>query len=167
MKKHFISALILSVAMSILSFLSGFDQDDKDFLSLASRITGYEEHVLEKGDTWRLAQYRNSDGEINYFAQSFDFAKIMGYSGYTNIAMVFDSGGKVVKVEILSSEDTRSYIRRLNRTGFLDQYSGYNGTQKLNLVTGATLSSKALNETVQQVSAQIRETLDSFLPEEK
>ncbi len=145
--------------------LYGAEKDDENFLALAVEVTGYYEPTLLKGDAWRIAQYTNSEGEVRFFAQSFDFTKIMGYSGYTNLAIILNSSGKVESVEILSSQDTRSFIRRLTRTGFLDQYGGYNGTQELTLVTGATVSSEAINETVTEVSAQIRKIIEDILPD--
>ena len=161
MKKSLIIVHLLIGCLIIFVNLPSLEGDDDTFAQLVTSITGYDDLTIHRGDSWRVAQYTTTGGEVEFFVQSFDFVKIKGYSGFTNLGMIFDLSGMVVNVEILSSQDTRSYIRRLNRSGFLEQFKGYNATQDLVLITGASVSSQAINDIVVMVSTQMRNLIEN------
>jgi hypothetical protein len=103
-------------------------------------------------DSMRIAVCRIDTG-TRYFVRSGERVRIRSYQGVTDLGIVIDSTGAVIEVRILESEDTRSYVNRLKHGGFLRQFNGYRGYMALQPMTGATLTSTAVNETVQRVVA--------------
>ena len=130
-----------------------------DFLLLATEHTGCQSVQLVLADSLRLARCTPESGAPCYFALSTDFTAVQGYNGVTALGIVYGEQGEVRQVRILSSEDTRSFVRRLRHGSFLGQFAGYSGQQPLSTVTGATITSRAVNKTVQEVTEQVQGVL--------
>ncbi|MEW4453224.1 FMN-binding protein [Bremerella sp. JC817] len=83
--------------------------------------------------------------------------KIIGFSGPTNTLVVVDSGNNLCGIEILSSKDTPEHLDAVrNATWFPRQFSGVpvaqlGGEKRLDAVSGATLTSLAIIESVTKV----------------
>jgi thiamine biosynthesis lipoprotein ApbE len=79
---------------------------------------------------------------------------IIGYSGPNNVLIALDSRGAVAGLEILNSGDTEEHIQKVKRDpGFLRTFIGWKPGEappKIQGVSGATLTSFAIAESIQQ-----------------
>ena len=80
---------------------------------------------------------------------------ILGFSGPTNLLVGFDQNEQIVKVEILSSQDTREHVEQIRRAPeFLAAWEGLNrqqaarGNVPVDAVSGATLTSLAIQTAI-------------------
>ena len=80
----------------------------------------------------------------------------IGFSGPSNLLIVFDAQGRIVGVDVLSSGDTPEHVRRvLNDPKFLQSFNGLTWDEaahrtQVDAVTGATLTSLAMAEGLQR-----------------
>ncbi len=80
---------------------------------------------------------------------------IIGYSGPNNLLIALDSQGAVLGLELADSGDTREHVTKVkNDPSFLKQFLGWRPSerpiQKIEGVSGATLTSFAVAEGIQQ-----------------
>src|SRR5437773_1547232 len=78
---------------------------------------------------------------------------IIGYSGPNNLLIALDSRGAIAGLELLSSGDTEEHVQKVKRDpGFLRTFIGWKPgeTLKIQGVSGATLTSFAIAESIQQ-----------------
>ncbi|MBL4746863.1 MAG: 4Fe-4S binding protein [Flavobacteriaceae bacterium] len=76
---------------------------------------------------------------------------IRGYAGLINMGVFIGEKGNVQEVVHISSKETQSYLATIKRAGFYQQFESVriqNGEQQLDAVSGATLSSEAMANTV-------------------
>lgn len=80
---------------------------------------------------------------------------IIGFSGPTNVLMVFDAHEELVGIEVLSSGDTREHVKQvLADTEFLQALDGMTRDEmvesefEMDAVSGATLTSLAIRESI-------------------
>ncbi|MCD4796828.1 MAG: FMN-binding protein, partial [Candidatus Cloacimonetes bacterium] len=90
------------------------------------------------------AQYDDEEGNAIFFIISSDFSKPVGYEGITNVGINLDETGKILSVKILSSEDTPSFVKRVKRKWFLNQFIGFSEKKNYKMITGATKTCKAI-----------------------
>ena len=80
---------------------------------------------------------------------------IIGYSGPNNVLVALDRSGAIVGVELLQSGDTEEHVQKVERdTKFFRSFVGWkpneSGPSKVAAVAGATLTSYAIAEAIQQ-----------------
>jgi Na+-translocating ferredoxin:NAD+ oxidoreductase RnfG subunit len=98
----------------------------------------------------------NTIGEDRQFLIiSSDNYEAKGYEGNTRLAIFFNYKGVVSTVEIIHSQDTRSFVRRLKRSNFLKQFQNWNGETKIKALTGVTFTSDAVARTVNNMQKLI------------
>jgi len=152
---RFLLALLLPIILPA-SFLWGQVEppsNQTDFLKLTKAELNIEDISLVPSDSLNIATFYDIKSNENYyFVQSNDFIQIKGYRGFTNLGIVFNQSGKVMQVNIISSQDTASYVRRIRRSKFFNQFIGFNGKQNLDIISGATVTTKAINETVTYIT---------------
>ena len=88
---------------------------------------------------------------------------IVGFSGPTNVLIVFDASGKVAGVRVLSSEDTRDHVESVVQDmRFLESFSGAErdsvSSFEVDAVSGATLTCVAIQ---QSIAKRLGETVSS------
>ena len=110
----------------------------------------------------RFAKFNNKNGNLNYFVFSDDIIKVKGYRGITSLGILFGENSKIISIKIIKSEDTPSFIRMIKRKWFLEQFTNWDGESNLKSVTGATVSSKALIETVRKVREKMKTNISQF-----
>jgi transcriptional regulator of nitric oxide reductase len=97
-----------------------------------------------------------SDGQtLGYVLQTSPVADdIIGFSGPTNTLIAFGPDDRVVGIDILSSGDTRDHVRQVRQDAdFLRAFDGLTwdqaaGPANVDAVTGATLTSLAIQESI-------------------
>src|SRR5436190_8172632 len=80
---------------------------------------------------------------------------IIGYSGPNNLLIALDARGAIAGLELLTSGDTEEHVEKVKRDpGFLRAFIGWKPTEapppKIQGVSGATLTSYAIAESIQQ-----------------
>ena len=81
--------------------------------------------------------------------------QIIGYSGPNNLLIALDSHGAIAGLELLHSGDTPEHVARVKRdAGFLRSFIGWKPNEtpppKISAVSGATLTSFAIAESIEQ-----------------
>lgn len=79
---------------------------------------------------------------------------IRGYAGPVHIALFIGTDGKIAQVEHVASHETESYLRDIQQHGFYNQFKGLalNKAYTIEAVTGATLTTRAISQTVSQLT---------------
>lgn len=85
-----------------------------------------------------------------YFESKYLTNHIHGYAGPLNIAVFVNENGDLQKVLHISSKETKSYLDKIQKSGFYKQFQKKNIEEesKIDAVSGATITSKAVAETV-------------------
>ena len=152
--------LLLWLAILLPALLLGgqaaFSTGDAEFLKHANECLDACDAELIVIDSCRVAIHIDEDGNRLYYVQSDDFCRIRGYNGITSLEIVMDHSGEIRMVRVMESEDTRSFVRRVVRSSFLDQFIGYRGEEGLNAVTGATMTSEAIIKSVWAVLGAVK-----------
>jgi Na+-translocating ferredoxin:NAD+ oxidoreductase RnfG subunit len=152
--------LICTIGILLVTFtVSAIDSDisNEDFISLAHSSIKADSITFCTFEDIRFAQHNNEEGNSVFFIISSDFSKPVGYEGFTNVGISLDETGKVLSVKILSSEDTPSFVKRVKRKWFLNQFIGYSEKKNIKMITGATKTCKA-------VKISIEESVEKFMP---
>jgi thiamine biosynthesis lipoprotein ApbE/Na+-translocating ferredoxin:NAD+ oxidoreductase RnfG subunit len=80
---------------------------------------------------------------------------IIGYSGPNNLLIALDRGGAIIGLELIRSGDTEEHVQKVKRdSNFLRTFIGWKPNEqpapKIEGVSGATLTSFAIAESIQQ-----------------
>ncbi len=148
MKKIICAIGILLIAFSVSAIDS--DISDEDFISLAHSSIKADSISFCTFEDVRFAQYDDEEGNRVFFIISSDFSNPVGYEGITNVGISLDETGKVLSVKILSSEDTPSFVKRVKRKWFLNQFIGYSEKKNIKMITGATKTCKAVKISIEE-----------------
>ena len=136
MKKAMLTALILSLFVSTI--LCSFKKE-----AYIEKLEKKQNYTLVESfeNTYML---KNPEGNTEYLLFTGDFHQETGYNGITNTAVFLNDELEIIDLEIVHSEDTKSYIRKLKSHRFLNQFLGKPDYSSIKPVTGATISSKAI-----------------------
>ncbi|MAG92310.1 MAG: hypothetical protein CMJ48_00950 [Planctomycetaceae bacterium] len=91
--------------------------------------------------------------------------RIIGFSGPTNVLIAFDAEERIAGLSVLSSGDTREHVRAVVEEGrFLETFDGMTrgvaaGVREVDVVSGATLTSLAMAESVMKRLGGARRSL--------
>ncbi len=113
-----------------------------DTQSLVLNSTSEMHYVLAKGKSGKPQIYLESEGVIQ---------NIRGYAGAINIGLVLDEDGRIVTVRHISSKETASYLRKIQRAAFYQQFENRKislGVQQVDAVSGATITCEAIAKTL-------------------
>lgn len=82
-------------------------------------------------------------------------SEVNGFNGKIDLAIVVNTEGVVDSVIYLSSEETPSYINKIIKTGYFNQYSNLqtSGQHTIDAVAGATITSVAMAKAVNEIFA--------------
>jgi uncharacterized protein with FMN-binding domain len=154
-KSNFLLSFIV-LTVTLLWSQSGLTTSEhQQLIETAERFTDGTDYSIIVAEKIPVVKFHNKDKEINYFVQSTDFSQIKGYNGITNLALVFNLCKQLVSVQIIKSEDTRLYIRKIISAGFLELFIGKSEFENINPVSGATISSRAIICAIEEICTQI------------
>ena len=154
-KSNFLLSFIVLTVTLLWSQSELTTSEYQQLIETAGRFTDGTNYSIIVAKKIPVVKFHNKNKEINYFVQSNDFSQIKGYNGITNLALVFNLSKQLVSVQIIKSEDTRSYIRKIINAGFLGSFIGKSEFKIIKPVSGATISSKAIICTIEEICAQI------------
>ena len=153
--------IIVFAAISIIMVVSNFTMA-KILAERDAGIIAQFESIFPDLDNYRYRdefyEIYNSDGQLIGYALT---AKGNGYGGEINILIGIDTDYNIMKISIISNTETPGLGTQIKESFFTDQFTGL-GTDdvelssdggKIDAITGATISSKAVTDAV-------RDTLD-------
>lgn len=91
--------------------------------------------------------------------------EVKGFAGSISLGVYIDAAGRIRKLVHLDSDETPSYLRRIEKAGFYDQFRGLSLTNEhfeVDAVTGATVTTEAIGHTL---SALVDDAAESPLEE--
>ncbi|MCX8083080.1 MAG: RnfABCDGE type electron transport complex subunit G [bacterium] len=105
------------------------------------------------------------DGEKKTLGRIYHIVQA-GYGGPIVIKVGFDTEGKIKGVRILEQSETPGLGTKITEKSFLDQFTGksgnelylkkYNKEGRIDAITGATISSKAVSDGILKIQEKIR-----------
>ena len=170
LKRTNMKQIICAVGILLAAFtVSAIDPDisKEDFISLAYSSLKTDSITFCTFEDVRFIQYNDEEGNPVFFIISFDFCRRVGYEGFTNVGISLDNTGKVLSVKILSSEDTPSFVKRVRRKWFLNQFTGYSENKKIKIITGATKTCKAVEISIEESVAKFLPIIKEFIKKDK
>ncbi|WP_273274679.1 4Fe-4S binding protein [Maribacter polysiphoniae] len=91
-------------------------------------------------------------GDSDIYLESTDLIKnIRGFAGEIHVGIFINKEGFITQVEHISSKETNSYLSDIKKSGFYKQFQTISltrGSQEIDAVSGATITSKAIAQTV-------------------
>ena len=86
---------------------------------------------------------------LMYFESEGIVQGIRGYAGSINTGVFVKENGTIHSIHHIGSKETRSYLEKIRRKGYYEQYEHLplSGNQKIDAVSGATLTSEAIAHT--------------------
>ncbi len=113
----------------------------------------------QKKDKW-TAVYDKDSKLLGYAVSSKPASDgIRGYAGETPVMVAFDAKKKIKGVYLLQNQETPGFVRRVEQAGFFDQWNGLTVKKalkkKVDTVSGATFTSRAVVQSVQAVLATL------------
>jgi NosR/NirI family transcriptional regulator, nitrous oxide reductase regulator len=125
--------------------------------------TGLELYFAEESDkTGKLSQLYLENTGLN--------KNVKGYAGPIDIGVTIGMDGAIRSVRHLRSLETTSYLTKIEKSGFYEQFKGMpldDKSYKVNLVSGASLSTEGIANSVTQLVGIARESpLSGYLAQE-
>ena len=84
---------------------------------------------------------------------------IRGYAGETPVMIAFNAKKKIAGVYLLANQETPKFVQRVGQTGYFDNWNGLTVRKalkkKVDTVSGATFTSRAVAESVQAALAAL------------
>jgi len=130
--------------------------NDQRFNESISSVANTNEFRAYTYNDLRFAVLTNQDPQ-RFFVLSTDYSRVIGYQGTTTLGIIFNQDMTVERLEIVRSQETAGYIRRLNRMGFPQRFDGFRKGDTVEIITGATMTCDAMIESV-------NETIEKFTP---
>lgn len=140
---------------------------------IACKLIGLEDHELlveyiqdsEDFVTYNLvyeeeASYLkavNHQGEISYIFISTEAEEVRGYQSKSKIILQVNKDKIIQEAKLFRSKDTPSFVKRIQRSNFFQQFVGWNGTREIIAVTGATITCNAVEITITNMLKRIKE----------
>ncbi len=110
---------------------------------------------LEAGEIDNYRVHCEEDNFLGYLLHSSPFCDdIIGFVGPTPLLIGFDEDYIITGIALLPNDETPRWIRRVINSEFLESWDGLQlraaKTEEIKLVTGATVSARAIKETIQK-----------------
>jgi len=115
---------------------------------------------VKKGDDIIYYKVSNADGK--FIGVAFK-ASGKGYSGAIETMVGMDKEGTIRTIKILHQNETPGLGNRIMELSFLSQFAnkGISDLTRVEAITGATISSKAVIDSVQEKAKEIQELINS------
>ncbi|MBL4670004.1 MAG: FMN-binding protein [Flavobacteriales bacterium] len=117
-----------------------------------------KEDVIKTLPSMEMYYATISGKDKSIYLESTDIIKnIRGYAGEINVGVFIGEDGYIKRVEHIASKETQSYLSDIRNAGFYEQFKNISitkGDQQIDAVSGATLSSEAIANTVSQLISE-------------
>lgn len=102
---------------------------------------------IEKADKDGSVYYRAMDSQNKLMAYIF-ICEAKGYSSLIRAVVGVDAAGKIMAVKILEQNETPGIGSQITQDSFLNKLKGKNRNDKFDTISGATISSGALIQSI-------------------
>jgi len=133
---------------------------DRDFTAEVKKNISTSEFITYSIDGYRYAKLTESD-TTRYFIISTDYSQVKGFNGTTTLGIVLNADLTVFSVNIIKSQDTHAYIRKLTSMGFLQRLQGFRKDDSVESITGATITCRAIVQTINESIAKFTGIIDN------
>jgi len=151
----FFNIILLNLFSQGLKYLN-----DEEYIKLIEKYVTSNKLTLKTIGDLRYVIINEND-TVRYFILSSDYSQVRGYHGVTTLGIVLNKDMKVHHVQIVDSQDTRAYISRINAMGFMQRLVGYGKGDQVELVTGATITAKAIIQTINESVERFKTVLNN------
>jgi len=161
LKFGFILGIICIIAAGLLAGVDILTQpkilaqaklEEELSLKIIFPLAHHFDEVKEKGET---IYYKVFDGENKFIGVAFQVSG-RGYAGEVKILAGMLKDGKITAIKILSQNETPGLGSRITSLSFIDRFKGRNDLSEVEAITGATVSSRAVIDSVKKKAEEIR-----------
>ncbi len=110
--------------------------------------------AIEKIEKEDLVFFKAKDAEGNVFAYVV-IAKRRGYSSEIRTVVSLTPEGRIIAVEILEQKETPGIGSRIEEKDFLNQFKNKKISEQFDTITGATISSRAVIESIKEKAQEV------------
>jgi len=107
--------------------------------------------TIHKATKMYYATVNNKNKTFIYIESTGIVKHIKGYAGKIDVGVFVDEKGNIIQVNHIASRETKSYLANIKKAGFYNEFKNISltkGTQEVDAISGATITSKAIAKTV-------------------
>lgn len=156
-----ILGVICIVAAGLLAGVNSLTKPRILAQALAEENAGLKE-VLPEANTFEAVKekeeiiyYRGYDKNSKFVGVAFK-ATGKGYSSVIETLVGMLKDGKIIAIKILSQNETPGLGSRITESSFINQFKRINDLSRVQAITGATISSRAVINTVEKKASEVR-----------
>ena len=164
----FILAVICAVASGLLAGMNSITQAKIIAQARAEEVSALKE-VMPQGEDFEpikkgqdVIYYKVSNGEGKFIGVAFK-ASGKGYSGVVETLVGMSKDGTILAIKILSQNETPGLGVRIAEPSFTGKFTNKNiqDLSGVQAITGATISSKAVINSVQEKAREIQALIEN------
>jgi electron transport complex protein RnfG len=110
--------------------------------------------VTEKIEDGDLIFYKAGDAQGNLIAYVF-ITQVYGYSSDIRTVVSLSSSGNIIAVKVLEQRETPGIGSRITEDDFLNQFKNKNINEQFDTITGATISSEAIINSIKEKAQEL------------
>ncbi len=156
----FVTALLLGVVNKFTAPVIKQHNEEKIRIATEAVVNGKidistarEHNVDGQSAVQHITSYKNDSDNTVYAVKTV----VAGYAGDIEMLIGFDAGCKITGIEFVSMNETPGLgAKAMGNTQWLSQFMG-KGNGELDAITGATVTSKAIQKGVEDAREQIEE----------
>lgn len=152
--------LICSVSAGMLAFIYSIaepriiEQRRLEEKRAIEEVLPETPEVIEKVQEEGLVFYKAKDAKGNLIAYVF-IAQVYGYSSNIRTVVSLSPRGNIIAVKILEHGETPGIGSEITEGDFLNQFKDKNVTEQFDTITGATISSTAVIDSIKEKAGEI------------
>lgn len=152
MKKYLIIVLLVCFTLSIYgnTLTESRDRRYNDLVEKELNTKAFTVYQNSASNTQKFAVFTDENDKTLYFLVTTDFSRVKGYQGTTTVGVIFNDDFKVVRANIIRSQETASYVKRINTMGFMERFLNYQIGTDVEIISGATLTCRAIIESIDE-----------------
>ena len=110
--------------------------------------------VIEKVEQEGLVFYKAKDAQGQFIAYVF-ITEAYGYSSNIRTVVSLKPNGKIMAIKVLEHQETPGIGSRITEDEFLNQFKNKNINEQFDAITGATISSGAVIDSIKEKAQEI------------
>jgi Na+-translocating ferredoxin:NAD+ oxidoreductase RnfG subunit len=161
-KLFFILLSLLTICLFAETFI---ELNDENYLETVHSIANTDEFRAFTYMEYNFAVLEDKE-DIRFFIVSTDFSEVIGYQGTTSLGIIFNLDLSVEKLEIIRSEETPGFVRRILAAGYPDRLINFKQYDEVDFVTGATMTCEAMVQSLNESIEIFRPIVEKWLNEQ-
>ncbi len=163
--KSYLILMILSLSLTILSANSFANVTDRKYLNMVKdeiKTEAFEAYQSRSNPNYKFTVF-TKEHERLFFIVSTDYSRLKGYQGTTTLGIVFNDSLQVKQASIIRSQETASYIKRINAMGFMRKFADYRPGDEVEIISGATMTCDAIIKSIDESLAKVKPLILEYL----